>query len=1048
MNKTISQSVAFDVIFNTARGSETAKKALEKFHEDAAKAGFGAGIKEGAKQVEDSFSEAVAKAVAVGATGLDKALGASLKKHSDEMLAVAEKVKDLDDRINSTHSVEQKKALKKEREALVEHVKTLQNAQRVRIAQLDRSTERQVEAFKAGAALAARDWQDNVVSSGEVFTNTVSKGLSGLDVTDLASNFVANVGGGLKGLTGMAGKKAHEMAAGGDEGKMQQMIAAFSRGAMVIAGVTAAVAGLVAIFGAAYGQTKEFNKNILEGSSALDIMGTSVFNTQAKLSTSLESIRKASEEVAMETRQSTDDVIKMLTAFNDAGVTFKEMGGFVKNAGSEMEAYSEMARFATTSSLTLGVSVQEIAKSTDYMMKDMGMGFDMINDSFGSIYASAGKAGMNVKDFFTSVNEATSGMALYNVRLEDTVGLMLALTKTLGQQRAQDLMGQKGAYKDKGTLDKAKDVMIAGKGGNIVMDAVAEKQMKAFSAKMTPEILDIMKNVTKGGQGEELDEKMIAKLSMGEVAGLKDELTKILGAPGQALGSQLRNLVKVQRAAQEGGLGNMTAALGKMDQTGDMAMKMVGAFGLLGDKTMGQMSMLSREAYEKTVGLSGEAFDTFAELQEDIAYGIAKQQGGKAEDVKASEIAALIAGPVEELQKILTPEQIGDLKKEAPLAESSMERMARSQLTETTSISSTLKNTMTGLLETISGWLESLVNWFTKDDVKAAARTVAISDTDDKISSLYAQQSSMGENLAALKKSAATEMDPNKKKDLALEIETKELDLKSTQEELKEARTKAKLLARGATAEQASLESETGFKTQVELAAHLQGEGVSTEGQPLQEKGWLDKLGFHGVQAMTQPKVETEALKGLYKTTKEKKKKDEELAKVQRKENAEQAAKNDKALSLINETAGEGFPSLKDAIEAGYDIDAAKDMFTPELVAAFQKRAPGSKANLEAKIREDGVVSQQESKSYAALGGHIDVTGGVEDFVYRGNAGGGRITPINTQDQFLGMKPDGPVAKAMSGGGGGTVNIHIHGGDENKIYAVVKKAIKDAGIQA
>ena len=74
-----------------------------------------------------------------------------------------------------------------------------------------------------------------------------------------------------------------------------------------------------------------------------------------------------------------------------------------------------------------------------------------------------------------------------------------------------------------------------------------------------------------------------------------------------------------------------------------------------------------------------------------------------------------------------------------------------------------------------------------------------------------------------------------------------------------------------------------------------------------------------------------------------------------------------------------------------------------------------------------------------------DVDEAVEDFIYRGNGVNGTITPIDTQDQFVGFKPNGPVDRA-AGGGGGNVSIQIYGGDENRVYNVVKRVLQESGI--
>lgn len=74
------------------------------------------------------------------------------------------------------------------------------------------------------------------------------------------------------------------------------------------------------------------------------------------------------------------------------------------------------------------------------------------------------------------------------------------------------------------------------------------------------------------------------------------------------------------------------------------------------------------------------------------------------------------------------------------------------------------------------------------------------------------------------------------------------------------------------------------------------------------------------------------------------------------------------------------------------------------------------------------------------------VDAGVHDFISQDRGGRTVITPINRADQVMGVKPGGPVANAASRGGGGNVNISINGGDERRVFDVVRRAIQQAGI--
>jgi hypothetical protein len=70
---------------------------------------------------------------------------------------------------------------------------------------------------------------------------------------------------------------------------------------------------------------------------------------------------------------------------------------------------------------------------------------------------------------------------------------------------------------------------------------------------------------------------------------------------------------------------------------------------------------------------------------------------------------------------------------------------------------------------------------------------------------------------------------------------------------------------------------------------------------------------------------------------------------------------------------------------------------------------------------------------------------GVHDFIYRGDGVRGQITPIDTADQFIGMRPGGPVERGAQRDGG-TVNVHIHGGNLNEVYGTVRRVLLELGV--
>lgn len=91
-------------------------------------------------------------------------------------------------------------------------------------------------------------------------------------------------------------------------------------------------------------------------------------------------------------------------------------------------------------------------------------------------------------------------------------------------------------------------------------------------------------------------------------------------------------------------------------------------------------------------------------------------------------------------------------------------------------------------------------------------------------------------------------------------------------------------------------------------------------------------------------------------------------------------------------------------------------------------------------------LATQGSRYRMARQADVAEESGVEDFIYRGNGVRGSITPIDTSDQFFGARPGGAIDKAVGSGGGSPVNIHIHGGDERRVFDVVKRVLRQSGV--
>jgi len=99
-------------------------------------------------------------------------------------------------------------------------------------------------------------------------------------------------------------------------------------------------------------------------------------------------------------------------------------------------------------------------------------------------------------------------------------------------------------------------------------------------------------------------------------------------------------------------------------------------------------------------------------------------------------------------------------------------------------------------------------------------------------------------------------------------------------------------------------------------------------------------------------------------------------------------------------------------------------------------------------IREGGVVAEEAALANMYLGGGVQVSQNTTpgDFIYQGDGTArGRITPLLSADEFYGAKPGGAIAQALRGGGGKNVVININGGNEDRVYQVVSRVLRETG---
>ena len=1058
-----------------------------------------------AKSVKDiegalgsAFTDSVKKAAAMGGSRITKAFVAGAAKVAKEMEVVADKIVQAETDAANAKDEAIKKQYADEARRLKRELQQKKRAVDLEEKAHEKYIDRQAEMLKA---------YDNLVVNMKVDKSQLAKdmgealsaGFGKLSSGDL-SGLVGSLSGALSKGGGMM--EAAGLAAGGAEAGGLAAAAA-SLGPIVV-GLGAAVgvlAGVAAVFQMAYDQTKKYNQALTEGTGAADFFSTGVGN----MAVSLGELRGAVFDLGTRFRMDTEEIAKFTNALNTAGITYKEFAGLAGGGKTAQESFFDVTKTAIIAAKGLGIEAGDAAAFMDKSMRDLGKTtLPEIQNAFGMIGDAAARSGMTVKSFFTAINEATSGMALHNIRLEDTIGLMLTMTKVLGEDLAKERAKMEGQFKNMGYQERIKTVMTTGVGTTSkIVRADAEAQARAMGKPL--------RDVIKGVREDLVTESGISVDKLGSMT--EKEYRKVVGAlyasndqNAHVAARQLDNMRDLARGAVRPGDELAQAdAIGQLSKSGELAMQLASASAVLGEKGISSMTGLTRAAFEQITGQSGENFEImkrldralrsqFEGLQQKVAAG-----GGTEEEKRFAKM--------DFTQAVAAGFGKATMEEGVRAGFTGMERMTEQMLTETQSFTTVLKNQVAFVLEKIYTLLEWVVRYLGGDK-----QAKALEEQSKQMQALEANNAKSAETATAIndliRKQASMGLSAEEKAELAV----KQGEYADLQKEGKSLRAglgafstyqspeaamamskvegaaaavgagggreayQAELAAREAARQQAGGADVFGFSPTDDywslvgagaLAGGVAGAAGGTvfggigalPGAALGTLGgagsaalaaWLNTpdeqttaeiqqgLDSEGVTTGLERLAENTGLTSEYTSEAQATLADmlsgqerwfEKGGKPLAALNAEQKDLLDKLLQQMRDT------SQSDALN---DLAASSEEGRAA-VAAFL--TSGDKASLDI----PAFTESQDPKVMQAYR-TLRSTTSADDFIYRGGAQGGVITPINSADQFIGMKPGGSVERAGRGAGN-TIIINING-DTATIVRTVKEVLQKAGLTA
>ena len=927
---------------------------------------------------------------------------------------------------------------------------------------------------------SAPKFQEAAEGFADTFTDTLNN-LKGGDLAGLAKAFSGVVG---KKLQKGAELKQAQSAAAATKESAAALGATAGQLAAVAAGLAAVTAVAVAVIGVmvmADSQAKEMNETILEGAGMADVALAGVNGKLGDMTEGLEEARKAAFDMAFEFRSTPKEMTGIISSLNQAGFTLKEMR---EQAGGVAEAI----RTTFVASKALGISVSDTADIMNQWTADFGMGLEEINERFASIEQMSMKSGMGTKRFFTAVSQATSGMALYNNRMEEAAGLLLQTSKVLGDTDASDFIKSltKG-FADESYTDRFKRIMISGIGD---VKKIMEKDSLGMARNFSKTFKDNVNVQTAFGEiGVDMN-------VLGKPEELKATLGKLTKEDTQKLVTTLR-MNNQDAAAREientarliqsskGGVTEMAKGLDLLSMGGKLAVKMQG----LGNKRISQMSGIELAAFEQYAGIGGEQLEQLRKVDANLVgewnaiTGVSEEvkktgevTGQQADMLKKYNLTVDKQGKIHDANgDILSDIDDYTMKSQGRLEEAAKTQTqasfyAHQTMENTRSITDQLSTGLQYMLERIYEVLTAFYSWVqgkTPEQIKAQQDAMDVNTREQ--GSIRTALEEIGGKIAEQREILSTGSEEARdaaKEQLKLLEESK----KRKEGELTVARGTGEMITEleagdfktleGAIgkAEAAFLATPEGLDALGAQVGSLEGAiSVYNDAATKAEAERQSSMGLRSGSLMEQVAAKFGLAEGEAGRTERGTKEfgsalKEGLTAEQARAEAEAQADRDAGIKAMIATSGgdtekaiadltKKYPDMSQkALKTALDRHAAEQ----EVITAGFGDTEEAADLAEALVMGGREAARARSKLAGGAPPPTPVAPGTSgDFIMRPGQSAQRFSSADT---VVGMKEGGPLA-SMGGGGGGNVHVTINGGDQSKVYATVKSALKNSGLR-
>lgn len=364
-------------------------------------------------------------------------------------------------------------------------------------------------------------------------------------------------------------------------------------------------------------KSKDLNRSLLEGG----IASADLVDNAWDLYAALDAVRSFATDSKNNMLWGTlpEEQIQILNSFNSAGIALKNYINLSGTLNDQMKQYQSVTQVALTYAKMFGTQHTEMAIQQNKWAEELGGSLGFIEEQFALILDAAKSSGYNVKWFYSTIQQATSGVAIYNSRLSESAGMLIKMSRILGSQRAADRLASAGKeFTGTSIKDNIRTTLMAGQGKVQKAAEINEMKMNRDAVKKIGDIYNAggknsedLKNAM-GNLGVDIEQYLkTGKFTDKSGNELSEESLRKLASMTQGVmgGSVSREIDKLARAKDmtSGGILDLASNMDILSPQMQMYVKMNKAAAIFG-KSIGQLEGMEEVAFQEATGMSGEEY--------------------------------------------------------------------------------------------------------------------------------------------------------------------------------------------------------------------------------------------------------------------------------------------------------------------------------------------------------------------------------------------------------------------------------------------------------